>query len=181
MIFTYISKRTDTTMKINLQRLIIILCTLLCAVYQAQGMEQIKTNIKNILNSNIKITINHLEESTNTTTLVCLYDDKKNLLANSAYTISSSNSYINLDRFFVNERLRNQGLGEQFFYLTMYKIQEEYSHIPDVEWNAVSLTQNDDLLSKFYHRVGATKKLKRNNANDFFINLKDAGYFDEVI
>ena len=58
------------------------------------------------------------------------------------------------------EEFQNKGIGEQFFYLTMYAISKQYRHHYIVDWMIFSTinplsSETNQKLFKFYGRVGA--------------------------
>ena len=81
----------------------------------------------------------------------------------------------------VTKTYRHKGLGEQFFYLCMYTIKQTYPDKAHVMWISVAEDKDSQpLLNKFYLRVGAHKEDVEENDYEFYINLKEAGYHEEI-
>lgn len=132
------------------------------------GIEQKKTTIENILNTTITIEASQQH--------IALYNAKNEKIATSSFYLCEDNVY--LSDFQVTENYRKRGIGQEFFHLSMYHIRQTYPDQSLVTWLSLSKTNDDELLRKFYLKVGA-HKASSNDYYDFYIHLKEDGYHDE--
>ena len=167
----------DISMKNN-----ILFLALLSLAASLNCMEaQIKANIQYILN-NKNFEIQH-EYGYLIGSIKLYYDNNK--IGKASYLVNNKDNRIYLSDYKIAEDFRNKGLGEQFFYLTMHILGKNHPQTTLVHWIIASTIDDTSItleksLIKFYRRVGAHVFRDEYLSLKGNINLKDAGYFDEI-